>query len=255
MRPYPMTSRDTTQLSPGLGSAARKAAPGGLVRNLSGISAGGVMPRRPNAKAGDRFQDLTSPPPAAFAHNRLAWMAGCDLALALHTLPIGVRHPRRHLSPEFASLVSTEDPARPDPDPDLVTARAVVDVLLAEGHDAACRRFNQCLASTTIHLPILKSGPPRQRGRKRQQGAAWVRRSYPGVPRLRPFFPPALAVWLVLSEPEAHPRLKRCTWCRYYFFARTRHRTPRSSATYCSRVCKSRHTSEKRRGSVSQSSD
>lgn len=170
-----------------------------------------------------------TPSPAHLQHLRTIDSHGwLDATLRWRCIlfPIGIRHPRRHVPPEFASLVSTGDPARSDPDPDLMAARAVVDVLLAEGHDAACRRFNQCLASTTVHLPILKSGLPRQRDRKRQQGAAWVRRPYSGVPQYRPFFPPALAVWLVLSEPEAHPRLKRCTWCRCYFFARTRHRTP-----------------------------
>lgn len=157
----------------------------------------------------------------------ILWFAGLDLAWGLNSLPIGIRLARRGLvsKPRRPPLIS----AAPR---DLVNARRVVDALLADGYQTACREFNRHLLDTRVSFPLLRPSPPKHLARKEQQSAAMVRRE-----GTRTFFPPALSTWLILIHPEAHPRLRRCRCCRMYFFARSRHKR-----TYCSVRCKSRQT-------------
>lgn len=176
-------------------------------------------------------------PPSAFRHNWLAWRAGCDLAGGLNSLPIGVNLPGRRVPPAFRKYVAEAGPPLPLDHfpPDLLDAWKVVEVLLTEGHTAACHEFNRRFGSSG--LPLLSPGEPRHSARKVRKGAALI------VPDLRrpTFYPPALCLWLILWEPEAHPRLLRCDACRQYFFARSRHQTCQTRV-YCSGRCKTRKT-------------
>jgi len=217
------------------------------------------MPRpRLRTNPNDRFQ-FQSEPPTALRNNRLAWFAGCELAGQLMTLPFGHRPPHRKLPSAFRKdLLKGKKLPLSVFSRDLVAARDVVTILLKHGHEAACAAFNEWLSSTTLHLPRLISREVR-RGRKAWQAVRWGRQETRGLMggiRLRPVLSPALALWLILSEPDAHPRLLQCAACNVWFFIRTLHKaTARASGqrVYCSRRCRSRQTvaDTRRRSSVS----
>jgi hypothetical protein len=201
------------------------------------------MPRkRSSTKPRDYFQPLDSEPPTALKNNRLAWMAGCELAGQLMTLPFGYRPSKFRKDLLKGKKLPLSVFSR-----DLVAARDVVTILLKHGHEAACAAFNEWLSSTTLHLPRLISREVR-RGRKTWQTVTWGRQGTRGLKgdiRFRPFLSPALALWLILSEPDAHPRLLQCAACGMWFFIRTLHKAiARASGqrVYCSPRCRSRQT-------------
>jgi hypothetical protein len=76
----------------------------------------------------------------------------------------------------------------------------------------------------------------------------WGRRVTKGLTggvRYLPFLSPALALWLILSEPAAHQRLLQCATCHVWFFSRTLHKAAARASkkkVYCSSPCRSRQT-------------
>jgi len=173
--------------------------------------------------------------PRALGHNRLAWYAGCDLVVGLNSLPLSVRLPMKPVPPALRDSVAKPGRTLPLSDfpRDLMEVWEVVKLLLSKGHDSACEEFNKRFGSFDCHLPLLVPKQPQHYARSLQKGAALMRPE----DRSPTFFPPALSLWLVLWEPEAHPRLRRCRTCHDYFFARSHHQT-----VYCSTRCKRRQT-------------
>lgn len=226
------------------------------------------MPQqRSSTKPPDYFQPLTAEPPTALKNNRLAWFAGCELVSQLNTLPFGHRPPRRVPSALRKYLAKRKKlPLSAFPQ-DLVAARDVVTILLKDGHEAACVAFNERLASSALHLPYLTSKQQQQpcttsAQRKIRRGVVWTcqtSRGLTGSVRRLPFLSPALALWLILSESAAHPRLLQCGACNIWFFTRDLKKAnawARGNKVYCSPRCRTRQTvadsrSHQRKPSVS----
>lgn len=215
------------------------------------------MPRqRSSMKSCDYFQPLTSEPPTALKNSRLVWMAGCELVSQLNSLPFGYHRPRRPVAvvpPESrrSLLKGKKLPLSAFPQ-DLVAARNVVTILLKDGHEAACVAFNERLASSALHLPYLTSKQllpyTTSAQRKIRRGVVWTcqtSRGLAGSVRHLPLFSPAVALWLILSEPNAHPRILQCGGCNVWFFTsdlKKANARARGNKVYCSPQCRTRQT-------------
>jgi len=177
-------------------------------------------------------------PPRSWRGGPFVWLAGVDLIEGgLNSLPFGYRGPKRHVPAQFKHLVAP--PGRKLPPSafphELRDAKEVVDALLEKDYAAACKQFNTRLASASIPLclPLLAPTPPRHYARMIVQGTAWQRHKT----AKHTFLPPAFSLWLILSSPEAYPRIRRCKECCRYFWARNLQRT-----RYCSNRCRIRST-------------
>ena len=179
-----------------------------------------------------QFADPSQPPPK-LRHNRLAWVMACDLVQNLHALPLGLRLPRQKNTPMKPKLSLSDYPQ------ELVDAWEIVKVLLAKGHAAACEEFNKRFASPVVRLPRLTTDKRKAPGERDYM--SWVLRPDYAAGKLRhfTFFPPALSVWLVLTEWQVHSRVKQCPECNSLFLDYTRG----VSKKYCSEKCASRATS------------
>lgn len=178
-------------------------------------------PYSPRSLLGDEFHSLIRvdphdprhAPPAALRHNRLAWYAACDVvgALSLHTRTCT---PKGDLGDAAAVL------------------RVLVDTRKEPDIAGACEEYCRRWATRRVALPVLQA----DRGK-----VTWLNRV--GGPRgsvtVMTAFPPALAVWLLLSEPEICKRIRQCPECDTFFLDATRNRSKR----HCSTRCTSRATS------------
>lgn len=177
------------------------------------------MPENPyslRSLLGDEFtsllridpQDPRFAPPAALRHNRLAWYAACDVVSALIGTPRG----------------------------DLEDAAAILRVLIDNRTEpniaGACEEYHRRWASRRVALPVLQA---------HQSKVTWLNRqaTLRDSVNVMTAFPPALAVWLFLSEPEICKRIRQCPECDAFFLDATRNRSKRR----CSVSCTSRATS------------